>query len=239
MYSTNIQPPSSVIGSLPLINQAWGLLEALWLQTQVIYLWNTPTSHGLFIAYIYIYIYIYTHRYTHTHTHIYTYLGNKSEHIIIVNESMNTYTKCKRSRNWRRKDTVNFMINFSSCNHQYCKFTYHCQMYGGKHSARGYPKPATLKLPARHQLWTPIRSFLLECELSSHLDKSFVKQLIHGNLPIWQTTYALHISCLVPLIQHLRRSVKLDVFWDLFRLLHWKTFILQDLVHIYCTNYQT
>ena len=90
-----------------------------------------------------------------------------------------------------------------------------------------------------HQPWTPRRSFLLECELSSHLDKSFVKQLIHSNLPIWQTTYPLHISCIVPLMQHLRTSMKLDVFWDLFRLLHWKTFIPQDLVRIYCTNYQT
>ena len=36
-----------------------------------------------------------------------------------------------------------------------------------------------LKLPTKPQSWTPIRLFLLECELSSYSDKVFVRQLIH------------------------------------------------------------
>ena len=45
--------------------QAWGLSVAnfLWPQTWVMYLWNTPTSRGLYIyIYIYIYIFIYLSR---------------------------------------------------------------------------------------------------------------------------------------------------------------------------------
>ena len=65
----------------------------------------------------------------------------------------------------------------------------------------------TPRLPIKSQPWTPIRSFLLKCELSFHPDKVFIRQLIddlqHGcstgytgpqsahqannmpNLPIW------------------------------------------------------
>ena len=38
------------------------------------------------------------------------------------------------------------------------------------------------------------------------------------NLPIWQTIYPLLISSLILLTQHLRKSVKLDTFLDLFKL---------------------
>ena len=37
---------------------------------------------------------------------------------------------------------------------------------------------STPRLPIKSQPWTPIRSFLLERELSSHPDKIFVRQLI-------------------------------------------------------------
>ena len=55
----------------------------------------------------------------------------------------------------------------------------------------------TPRLPIKSQPWTPIRSFLLERELSFHPDKVFVRQLIDTldlNLPIRQITYFLHIS---------------------------------------------
>ena len=41
------------------------------------------------------------------------------------------------------------------------------------------PKWQPLELPTKPQPWTPIRSFLLERELSSYPDKVFVRQLIH------------------------------------------------------------
>ena len=40
------------------------------------------------------------------------------------------------------------------------------------------PNQQPLKLPTRPQPWTPIRSFLLKCELSFYPDKIFVRQLI-------------------------------------------------------------
>jgi len=55
----NIQPSSSAIGSLPLLNPsplAWGLsvVNFLWPRTRVVYMWDTPRSHDLYIYYIYI-----------------------------------------------------------------------------------------------------------------------------------------------------------------------------------------
>ena len=63
------------------------------------------------------------------------------------------------------------------------------------------PKWQPLELPTKSQPWTPIRSFLLERELSSYPDKAFSDSLlmtcsldavlvtVEPNLPIWQTIY--------------------------------------------------
>ena len=74
VYTTNIRPSSSVIGSLPLINPSAFSLG--------VYQWQTSSDLGLgsyiccihLIAMVYIlhnYIYIYIYIYIHTHTHTY------------------------------------------------------------------------------------------------------------------------------------------------------------------------
>ena len=42
------------------------------------------------------------------------------------------------------------------------------------------PNTVGLSTPTKPQPWTPIRPFILERELSDHLDKAFVRQLIHN-----------------------------------------------------------
>ena len=41
------------------------------------------------------------------------------------------------------------------------------------------PNTVGLSTPTKPHPWTPIRPFILECELSDHLNKAFVRQLIH------------------------------------------------------------
>ena len=104
------------------------------------------------------------------------------------------------------------------------------------------PNQQPLKLPTGPQPWTPIRSFLLECEVSSYPDKIFVRQFIDD----------LQLGCSIgytgPQFAHLANNLPsayqqpsvidatLEKECEAGRILgpfqtpHWKTFVLQDLV---------
>ena len=68
--------------------------------------------------------------------------------------------------------------NHSTCQLLQCKFTHHCKHVVPVSWYKFAQLLGALRLPTKPQPWAPIQSFLLECEISSHPNEVFVRQLI-------------------------------------------------------------
>ena len=70
-------------------------------------------------------------------------------------------------------------FNRSMCRRPDCRFDHCCEYCRASHPGKDCSTNGSINPLAKPQPWTPIRSFILEHELSIHPDKAFVKQLIY------------------------------------------------------------